>query len=484
MSKRFEVEHYINGRFVSGTDRFDIIYPATNEVIGSAPEGRSGEVEAAVEAASKAFDSWSSLGPIKRREALQAFAAKIRDNARELAEIETMDVGRPIRDNLSGYVQRVANNIAFFADFAVTHGSESYPMDTGYINYALYEPVGVAALITPWNVPMMLETWKIGPALAFGNTVVLKPAEFTPIGAWKIAQMAHEAGLPPGVFNVVNGFGPESAGEYLTRHESVRLISFTGETATGRAIMRKAAETLKRLSFEMGGKGVNVVFADSDIERAAKVSVRSSFYNQGEFCLAAPRLLIQRPIYDQFVEAFVTTTENQVKAGDPLDEATTLGPLIHREHLQKVTGYVELAREAGAQFLLGGDQPELAPPFSNGNFLNATIIAGVNPSDRVCQEEIFGPVVTILPFDEEEEAISIANGVPYGLSAVVQTGNAGRAVRVAGKIRAGTVWVNDFFIRDLRVPFGGMKQSGIGREGGHYSREFFTEIKNVCLANR
>ena len=480
----FEVEHYINGQFVKGNNRFEIIYPATNDVIGTAPEGKQEEVNAAVAAAKEAFKSWSTTPARKRREILHAFAQAIRAHYEELARIETYDVGRPIRENSPAYIDRVAWNLEFFADFAVTHGSEAYPMDNGYINYVLHVPAGIAALITPWNVPLLLETWKLGPALAFGNTVVLKPAEFTPIGAWKLAQIAHEVGLPPGVFNVVHGFGPDSAGAYLTAHPDVRMISFTGESTTGKTIMKVAADTLKKLSFELGGKGANIIFADADLDRAVDISIRAGFFNQGEFCLAGPRLLVQRDIYDTFMERFVEATKERIRPGNPMDPNTTLGALIHKEHLERVLYYIEIAREQGARFLLGGDRPELPPPFDRGNFLNPTIIDGVKPSDRVCTEEIFGPVVVAMPFDTEEEVIEIANGTAYGLSSVVQTRDAGRAIRVANAIEAGTVWVNDFFVRDLRVPFGGMKESGIGREGGQYSMEFYTETKNICVANR
>ncbi len=478
----FHVQHYIDGAFVEGRNRFPIIYPATNAEIGSAPEGKWDEINAAVDAARRAFPGWSTTPASERRTLLRAFAAAMREHTAEFEELESWDVGRPMRENRAGYIARAAANIDFFADFVVTHGSEAYPMDNGYINYALYQPVGVAALITPWNMPLMLSTWKLGPALAFGNTVVLKPAELTPLGCWKLAQMAHDVGLPPGVFNLVHGFGPESAGAYLTQHPDVHMITFTGESTTGKTIMGVAARTLKRLSFELGGKGANIIFADADLDRAVQVTMRASFFNQGELCLAGSRLLVQRPIFDEFVERMVTATR-QLRVGDPFDLETTQGALISREHLERVQGYLAIARDSGAEFATGGDQPDLPAPFDRGNFLTPTIIVGARPEDRVCQEEIFGPVITVLPFDSEEESLAIANGVDFGLSAVIQTRDVGRSLRMAQAVQAGNVWVNDFFVRDLRVPFGGVKQSGIGREGGHYSREFFTEIKNVCLSN-
>ncbi|MCU0490590.1 MAG: aldehyde dehydrogenase [Chloroflexaceae bacterium] len=478
----FTVQHYIDGMFVDGGPRFEVFYPATNEVIGTAPEGGRAEVDAAVSAASRAFKSWSRTPAAERRLVLKRFAQLIRENEADLAATESWDVGRTMRENTHGYIPRIAANIEFFADFAVTHGSSAYPMDNGYINYVLHQPVGVAALITPWNIPMLLATWKLGPALAWGNTVVLKPAELTPLGAWKLAQLADQAGLPPGVFNVVNGFGPESAGQYLTEHPGVRLISFTGETTTGKAIMTVAAQSLKRLSFELGGKGANIIFADADLERAVNISMRSSFFNQGELCLAAPRLLVQRPVYEQFVEKFVAATK-ALKVGDPFDHSSNIGALIAPEHLQRVEGYVHGVRNSTAEILTGGERPLLPAPFDKGNYLSPTVIVGTQHSDRICQEEVFGPVVTVAPFDEEDEVVAIANGVSYGLSSVLQTRDLGRALRVAAAIEFGTVWVNDFFVRDLRAPFGGAKQSGIGREGGHYGLEFFTETKTVCLSN-
>ena len=479
----FEVRHYINGEFVESKQKFEKLYPATNQQVATVSEGKQNEVNAAVDAAAKAFATWGKMTPSARRPILKRFADGIRRCADELAQIETYDVGRPIRENTGGYLERVANNIEFFADFAAIHGSEAYPMDNGYINYVLRQPVGVAVLITPWNIPMLLETWKLGPCLAFGNTAVLKPAETTPIGAWKLAEIAHDAGLPPGVFNVVQGFGPDSAGECLTRHPDVKLISFTGETNTGKAILRAAADNMARVSFELGGKGPNIIFEDVDMEHALAVSKKAAFVNQGEVCLSGCRVLVQRGIYNEFVERFADKLVTETVLGDPMDTKTTMGAINSHEHIDRVMGYLETGRREG-KILIGGDQPTMQAPFDKGNWLNPTIIVDAVPDTKVNQEEIFGPVVTVIPFDEEEEAISIANDVKYGLSAVVQTRDTGRAVRVSSKIDAGTVWVNDWFIRDLRVPFGGMKASGVGREGGQYSLEFYTEAKTVCLANQ
>ncbi len=476
-----EAPHYIDGAFVKSGPPFPIVYPATAEVIGQAYEGRAEEVDQAVRAAARAFRQWSRLAASERRRYLRAFAAKVREYKAVFEVVESLDVGRPIRENRQGYVERMAHNLEFFADFAVTHGSEAYPMENGYWNVVQRFPVGVGALITPWNMPSMLATWKIGPTLAFGNTAVLKPAELTPLGAWLLARCAHEAGLPPGVFNVVQGFGPNSAGEFLTRHPEVRLISFTGETTTGKIILKNAADSLKRVSAELGGKAANIVFKSADLERAVAVTLRASFFNQGEVCLAGSRLLVERPIYEAFLDKLVAAVE-ALRPGDPLDEATTLGALISEEHLQKVQGYLDWARQY-AELPTGGGRPALKAPFDRGYFLEPTLITGVKPSDKVCQEEIFGPVVAVLPFESEEEAIAIANGVPYGLNAVVQSRDVGQVLRVASALEVGTVWVNDWFVRDLRVPFGGAKQSGLGREGGHYGYEFYYETKNVCIAN-
>ncbi|HLT57407.1 MAG TPA: aldehyde dehydrogenase [Limnochordales bacterium] len=477
----YEVKHFINGEFVDGGQRFPIIYPATGEQIGSAPAGGEAEIDAAVAAARTAFKAWGPMKPSERRKILNRFADAIEAHGDELARLETLDVGRPLRENSRVYIERTAANIRFFADFAAMLPSEAYPMENGYINYVLRHPLGVAGLITPWNVPLLLETWKVGPALAFGNTVVLKPAEWTPLGAWKLSQLAQEAGLPPGVFNVVHGFGPNSAGEFLVRHPDVNMISFTGETVTGQAIMANAAPTLKRLSFELGGKGANIIFADADLERALDVSVRAAFFNQGEFCLAGPRIFVERSLYERFLEAFAERAR-AIRVGDPMDPETQMGALINHEHLERVLGFVERAVKDGARIVAGGQRLELPGPLRGGSFMAPTVITDVKHEDEICQREVFGPVVTVTPFDDEAEVIEWANGTRYGLSAVVQTREIHRAHRVAAALQVGTVWVNDFFVRDLRVPFGGMKHSGIGREGGRYSLEVFTEPSNICIA--
>jgi aminomuconate-semialdehyde/2-hydroxymuconate-6-semialdehyde dehydrogenase len=377
-------------------------------------------------------------------------------------------------------VPRSAYNLRFFADFAEHTHTETYakPWDR-VMTYTLREPVGVAACISPWNFPLMLETWKIAPALAFGNTVVLKPAEQSPLTAAMLAQAFADAGMPPGVFNVVQGFGPGEAGERLTEHPMVDLVTFTGESATGRAIMAKAAATLKRCSFELGGKSAAIVMADADLERAVPGTIEGIFRSQGEVCLAGSRLFVQRGIYDEFCARYVDAAEALV-VGDPRDPATDIGPLVSEEHLDKVVSYVDLGQREGAKLLTGGERVTTGD-LARGNFLAPTVFGDVDNSWRIAQEEIFGPVQVIAPFDDVDEAITLANDSRYGLAGMVWTTNLETAHRVAREVRTGTMWINCFFVRDLRAPFGGMKDSGIGREGGLHSEEFFTEAKAVVM---
>src|SRR5699024_4720554 len=357
----------------------------------------------------------------------------------------------------------------------------TFPMDEDFLNYTRYEPVGVAALITPWNLPFMLTTWKLGPCLAAGNTAVIKPAEATPMTCSLLGEIAKEAGIPDGVVNVVHGFGGASTGESITKHPEVDLISFTGETSTGKHIMKAGSDTLKRVSFELGGKAANIVFEDADVEKAVSTSIQAAFLNSGQVCLAGSRILVQRSIMDEFVEKFKEAAE-QLKVGDPQDEQTSMGPVVSSEHYDKVTSYLEIAKEEKAILVTGGKRPKLDDYLREGFYLEPTVYIQEDPKTRLCQEEIFGPVVTLIPFDTEEEALEIANDTEYGLNAVIWTENLTRAHRVSHDVRAGTIWVNCWFVRDLRAPFGGMKNSGIGREGGRYSIEFFTESKNICIA--
>jgi aminomuconate-semialdehyde/2-hydroxymuconate-6-semialdehyde dehydrogenase len=475
------VRHFIGGQFVDSRSgrTFDSVSPIDNTVCASVAEGGAEDVDRAVEAARRAFDDgpWPRLEPAERKKVLHRVADGIEARLDQLAEWETRDMGKPVTEARAKDVPRAAFNFRFFADYADQAHDKAFHAANGMFTYTVREPAGVAGLISPWNFPLMLATWKLAPALAFGCTVVLKPAEQSPVTASILAEICAEAGIPDGVVNVVEGFGPGAAGERLTTHPGVDVVSFTGESATGRAIMANAAPTLKKLSFELGGKSPNIVFADADLDRAVAVSIDASFRNQGEVCLAGSRLLVQRPVYEEFLARFVEQVE-ALPIGNPLDPATRVGPLVTVEHLDKVRSYIELGRQEGAKLLTGG-QRVTDGELVRGNYLAPTVFADVDNSWRVAQEEIFGPVQVCMPFDTEQEAVALANASRYGLAGMVWTQDLDTAYRVAGAVRAGTIWVNCFFLRDLRAPFGGAKDSGVGREGGPYSEELFTEAKAV-----
>ena len=476
------VRNFINGEFADseGGRSFQSISPIDNQPIASVADSSAADVDRAVAAASKAFESWSKMNPSNRKQILLKVAAGIEARASELAEWETRDMGKPIHDSRTKDVPRAAFNFRFFADYAEHVGTHAF--DKGWdrtFGYELREPVGVVAAISPWNFPLMLLTWKVAPALAFGCTVVAKPAEQSPITASILAEICSDAGMPPGVFNVVNGFGPDAAGEALTRHPDVSAITFTGESNTGKAIMKAAADGLKKLSFELGGKSASIVCADADMQAAVAGSVLGVFLNQGEVCLAGSRVLVQRPIYDEFCARMVEDIESW-KIGDPLEDSTRVGPLVSGEHIEKVLSYIELAEAEGGKRLTGGERLT-SGDLGKGNFVSPAIFADLDNSMRVCREEIFGPVATVMPFDEVDEAIAIANDSRYGLAGMVWTKNLDIAHHVARAVKTGNMWVNCFFVRDLRLPFGGYKDSGIGREGGEYSHEFFTESKAVVI---
>jgi aminomuconate-semialdehyde/2-hydroxymuconate-6-semialdehyde dehydrogenase len=479
-----EVRHFIDGEWVASLDgsTFPSVSPIDNSVVAQVARGSAADADRAVEAARRAFDSgpWPRMGPTARKRIMHRAAALIDERLEEFAQAEVLDVGKPIKEARTRDVPRSAYNLRFFADFAEHTHTETYakPWDR-VMTYTLREPVGVAACISPWNFPLMLETWKIAPALAFGNTVVLKPAEQSPLTAAMLAQAFADAGMPPGVFNVVQGFGPGEAGERLTEHPMVDLVTFTGESATGTAIMAKAAATLKRCSFELGGKSAAIVMADADLERAVPGTIEGIFRSQGEVCLAGSRLFVQRGIYDEFCARYVDAAEALV-VGDPRDPATDIGPLVSEEHLDKVVSYVDLGQREGAKLLTGGERVTTGD-LGRGNFLAPTVFGDVDNSWRIAQEEIFGPVQVIAPVDDVDEAIALANDSRYGLAGMVWTTNLETAHRVAREVRTGTMWINCFFVRDLRAPFGGMKDSGIGREGGLHSEEFFTEAKAVVM---
>jgi aminomuconate-semialdehyde/2-hydroxymuconate-6-semialdehyde dehydrogenase len=472
--------HFINGKFVPSLDgkTFDNVNPATEELLGTVAEGGVAEIDLAVTAARKALKGpWKKMSANERIAVLRKVGDLILERKDELAALESLDTGKPIWLSGSIDIPRSAYNFHFFSDYIRTITNEATQMDDVALNYAIRRPVGVIALINPWNLPLLLLTWKMAPALASGNTVVIKPAELTPMTATILAEICRDAGIPDGVVNVVHGFGPHSAGSALVEHPDVNAISFTGETTTGKTIMAAASKTLKRLSYELGGKNPNIIFADSDLDEVIDTTLKSSFINQGEVCLCGSRIYVERSAYDSFIEKFVTRTKELV-VGDPFDSKTKVGALISEEHYERVTSYIQLALEEGGKIETGGKRPK---GLDKGYFLEPTIITGLDRSCRVVKEEIFGPVVTVIPFDTEEDVLDQVNDSHYGLSASIWTNDLRRAHRVAGQIEAGIVWVNTWFLRDLRTPFGGMKQSGIGREGGMHSFEFYSELTNICI---
>lgn len=479
-----ELNHLIAGRErpASTGETFASLDPHDGSIVSRAPRGTSDDAAAAVGAARLAFDAgpWPRMSPTERRPLLYRLAELLEAHVDELALLETRDTGRAIRYTRGYDVQRAAANLRFFADYAVLAASESYA-SPGRQSYVLYPPAGVVVAISPWNLPVMLSTWKIAPALAFGNTVVLKPAEQTPTTVSRLGQLALEAGLPDGVLNVVHGFGPGEIGEALTTDPRVDRITFTGASATGRSIMAAAAQGLTPVSFELGGRSASVVFDDADLERTLAGTIRAIFENNGEMCLAGSRLLVQRTILDEFTERYVAAA-SALRVGDPKDEDTDIGPLIERVHLEKVQGYVDLALREGGQLLAGGAPVETAGP--TGMHFPATVLGSMSNTMRSAREEIFGPVQAIIPFDDEQEALAIANDSPYGLAGMLWTSDIDRVNAMARRWRIGTLWVNTFFDRDLREPFGGVGESGIGREGGGFSREFFTEPQAVVLRHR
>jgi aminomuconate-semialdehyde/2-hydroxymuconate-6-semialdehyde dehydrogenase len=424
------------------------------------------------------------MGLNERLDLLARVSERIVERFDEFLEAEVSDTGKPHDWACSIDIPRGAANFKLFSQIIRGLPTESFHTDTadgrGALNYALRMPVGVVAVICPWNLPLLLMTWKVAPALACGNTVVVKPSEETPGTATLLGEVMNEVGVPSGVYNVVHGFGPNSAGEALTRHPDVDAITFTGESRTGSAIMSVAAENVKHVSFELGGKNPAIIFADADFDEAVKGTARSTFSNCGQVCLCSERVYVERPIFERFVEALKKEAES-MKLGDPTEPGTTMGPLISREHRVKVLSYFELARQEGATVVTGGDIPDIGEKFAEGAYVQPTIWTGLPESARCIKEEIFGPVCHIQPFDTAEEAIAMANDSQYGLCAAVWTQNLTRAHTVARQLETGMVWINTWFLRDLRTPFGGVKLSGIGREGGVHSVEFYTELKNVCV---
>ena len=472
------IKHLINGQDVESNDVFETINPATGKVIAEVASGGQKEVDAAVAAAKAAFPAWSTM-PIKERSKIMHNVGDlITKHVPELSEMETNDCGQVISQTLNALIPRSANNFHYFAEIAEHMHGESYDSDTGHLNYTMQKPVGVCALISPWNVPFMTATWKTGPCLALGNTAVMKMSELSPMTVTRLGELMREAGVPDGVFNIVHGYG-EQAGEPLVSHPDVRAISFTGSTPTGNRIIRSAG--LKKYSMELGGKSPFIIFDDADYERALDAALFMIFSNNGQRCTAGSRIIVQSTIYEKFVADYVARAA-KLTIGDPLDPKTIIGPMISKAHQNKVMGYIEAGQKEGARLVLGGGIPTLDDKFKNGFWVEPTVFADVDNKMSIAQDEIFGPVPCIIPFKTEEEALQIANDTPYGLSSYLWTENTGRVMRLSKAIDAGMTFVNSQNVRDLRQPFGGTKGSGTGREGNHYSFDVFCELKNVAIS--
>ncbi len=476
-----KILNYINGEFVEPIDGryLDNINPALDEIYSLVPASNAKDVEAAVLAAEKAFKPWSRLNVSERAQYLKKISQGILAKLALFAEAESIDSGKPMKLAQELEIPRSAKNFDFFADSILEFQGETFNTTATLINQTSYSPLGVVACISPWNLPLYLFTWKIAPALAAGNTVVAKPSELTPMTAFLLGEVCRDVGLPSGVLNIIHGLGPE-VGAPLVEHPKVKAISFTGSTATGRAIAQSVAGKFKKVSLEMGGKNPNIIFADCDFERALEMTINSSFQNQGQICLCGSRIFVEEKIYDQFKTALIEKT-NKLKIGDPLDPNSHQGALVSKAHMQKVLAYIELAKAENGQILTGGSSAGLAGEFAKGYFIYPTLIEGLDFRSRTNQEEIFGPVATLTPFRSEEEVILMANSTNYGLSATIWTKDLEKAKRVSNELESGLVWVNTWMSRDLRTPFGGVKESGYGREGGAEALKFFSEVKNVCI---
>ena len=474
------LQNYIDGQFAAPANRAYLpnVAPATGEVYGEIPDSGAEDVERAITAAKKAFPMWSNLTAAERSAHMLRVSQRIEERLDELAAAESKDNGKPVKLATRVDIPRARDNFAFYATAILHDASESHDMGAQGFNYTLRRPIGVVACISPWNLPLYLFTWKIAPALAAGNTVVAKPSEVTPATAYLLSEILDEVGFPAGVLNIVHGTGP-NVGEPLVSHPEVPVISFTGGTATGARISSVAAPMFKKLSLELGGKNPNVIFADCNFEKMLRTTLQSSFANQGQICLCGSRILVERPLYDRFVAAFVERVK-ALKVGRPDDPSTQVGAVVSKDHQAKILHYIQLAQEEGGTVECGG-QALYPEGVEMGFYVAPTVITGLNMNCRTNQEEIFGPVVTIQAFDSEEEALALANATKYGLAATVWTENLKRAHRVAANIHSGIVWVNNWLVRDLRTPFGGVKASGVGREGGFEALRFFTEPKNVYI---
>lgn len=497
-----QIQNYIGGHLVHpvGGNFLPNENPALGKVYSLVPDSDEQDVELAVQAAQKAFPAWSATPASERCRIMMRIADLIEEKLEHFAALESTDQGKPISLSRSLDIPRAASNFRFFATAAVQFASDAHVMESGTVNYTLRQPLGVVGCISPWNLPLYLFTWKIVPALAAGNCVIAKPSEVTPMTAYELAKICIEAGLPEGVLNILHGLGPK-CGAAIVKHPGVKAISFTGSTRAGKEIASIGAPMFKKLSLELGGKNPNIIFADclsaeasaykksavdkpakedDFFEKMIKTTISSSFENQGEICLCGSRIIIEKSIYEKFKEAFIAATM-KLKIGDPMEEETDIGAIVSKQHFDKINYHVALAKEEGGKILLGGNVVKMKGRCENGWFIEPTIIEGLPWNCRTNQEEIFGPVVTLMPFETEQEAIQLANSTDYGLSATIWTQNLSTAHRVGAQVQSGIIWINCWLLRDLRTPFGGMKNSGVGREGGFEAMRFFTEAKNICI---
>ncbi len=479
--KPFDCLHFIDGQFVESLNKktFNNVNPVTEEVYGTVAEGGAEEIDLAVKAAKRAFEEgpWGKMSTQERSKIIRKIGDILEERQEEIAQLETLDTGKHLKFSRHVDAPRAPKNFHFFADYMLSVGTEAFQDEVNQaLNYGYRRPIGVVGLIQPWNLPLFLLTWKLAPALAAGCTVVIKPSELTPMTATKLMEIIKEAGVPDGVVNLVHGFGP-GAGSAINKHPDIAGIGFIGQVSTGVAIMKEAAPTLKKLSFELGGKNPNIIFADVDIDEVVAGTIKSSFTNQGEVCVSGSRIYVERPIYNEFLEKFAAKTR-ELKVGDPFDMSADQGALVAKVHYDKVMSYLKIAEEEGGTFVTGGKRPE---GLDKGYFIEPTIITGLDDNARCVREEIFGPVVCVLPFDTEEEVIAKANDTRVGLSNTIWTNDIRRAHRVAQAIESGLSYINCWFLRDLRTPFGGTKDSGLGRVGGVHSWEFYTELTNICV---